>query len=253
MCLIVLAYGSHPDYRLVLAANRDEFHRRPTAPAGVWAEEPDLLAGRDLEAGGTWLGVTKGGRFAAVTNYRDPRSTRARALSRGCLPLRFLRSELSPVAFSETLRPTGDRYNGFSLLAGNARELAYFSNVERRPRALPPGIYGLSNRLLDTAWPKVDKAKSRLRALLADNVEPEALLALLGDRSVAPDDALPDTGVGLERERQLSPIFIRTPDYGTRSSTVLLIRRDGHVRFVERSFDSRGEPLTTVTHVLGPR
>lgn len=240
MCLILFAHRVHADYRLVVAANRDEWFGRPTAPAGFWSDAPDVLAGRDLEAQGTWLGVTRAGRFAAITNFRDPGSNRVDAPSRGRLVSAFLTSAVSPLTYAESLRPDAARYNGFSLLVGDAASLAYFSNRESRARELPPGIYGLSNHLLDEPWPKVRIGKARLAANLNGSVDAERLLAALDDMDEAADEALPSTGVGLERERQLSPLRIHAGEYGTRSSTVLLISTDGEVSFIERSFAASG-------------
>jgi len=240
MCLILFAYRAHPAYRLVLAANRDEWFQRPTAPAAFWADAPDILAGRDLEQGGTWLGVTRHGRFAAITNFRDPGNHRADAPSRGGLVSAFLRAEIAPTAYLEQLRPDASAYNGFSLLVGDRTSLGYFSNREGRIRDLEPGIYGLSNHLLDVEWPKVQLGKQRLAAWLDDDRRPEALLALLDDTRTAPDAALPRTGVSLEWERRLSSLRIVGEGYGTRSSTALVIGSAGEIRFVERSFDEDG-------------
>ena len=239
MCLILLSYRAHPYYCLVLAANRDEFYARPTAAASFWDRDPDILAGRDLKAGGTWLGVDRYGRFAAVSNYRDPGSNKTDALSRGHLVSHFLRGQQTPAAYIDNLRPKAQQYNGFNLLVGDHLEIWYYSNRISSARMLDPGLYGLSNHVLDTPWPKVQRGKQRLSELLAHNstVDPEALLEILSDRTPAEDDLLPHTGIGLEMERILSPIFIVSPDYGTRSSTVLLIDKDEHVTFVERSFD----------------
>ena len=240
MCLILFAHRAHADYRLVVAANRDEWFGRPTAPAGFWSDAPDLLAGRDLEAKGTWLGVTRAGRFAAITNFRDPGSNRADAPSRGGLVSAFLTSGASPAAYLDSLRSDAMRYNGFSLLVGDANTLLYFSNREGEKRELPPGIYGLSNQLLDVPWPKVRVGKARLEANLNGRVDAQSLLEALDDTTQAPEEALPRTGVSLELERQLSPRRIRAGEYGTRSSTVLVISAEGEVSFVERSFAASG-------------
>lgn len=253
MCLIAFAFDAQPDYALVLAANRDEFYDRPTAPAHFWDEEPGLLAGRDERAGGTWMGVTRAGRFAALTNHRDPERRRDDAPSRGTLVTRFLRDQRAPQAFLDDLAERADRYNGFNLLAGTFPSggdpaLAYLSNrSDAGPQAVAPGVHGLSNELLDTPWPKVEKADAALRALLeADRPAPEPLLDLLNDRTPAPRDALPDTGVPDDLERALSSVFIQTDGYGTRSSTALLIGRGGSdggsVTFVERSFEEGASP-----------
>lgn len=247
MCLILLALDAHPRYRLVLAANRDEFYDRPTAPAAFQDDAPHILAGRDLQGGGTWCGITTGGRFAAVTNYRDPRPHREGMLSRGMLVIDFLRGGMPADAWLERLRRDGDGYNGFNLIFGDGGGLHYFSNRGDTASAVAPGIHGLSNHLLDTPWPKVTRGKQALAKLLAtgDELAPDDLFAILADRTVAPDHLLPDTGVGLERERLLSPLFITSPTYGTRSSTVILFDRDGTCTFVERSFNgAAGHPKT---------
>jgi uncharacterized protein with NRDE domain len=239
MCLILFAWQHHPDYRLVLAANRDEFYARPTAPADFWDEAPQVLAGRDLVGGGTWLGVTRGGRFAAVANVRDPSDRRAGTPSRGLLPLGFLRGSQPPAAFLAKVARKSGGYRGFNLLAGDRHTLAWYSNREGAVRGLPPGLYGLSNAALDTPWPKVRRGKAALAGLLSRGgpLDPEALFALLADRTRPPDGELPDTGVGLAWERTLAPAFIVGPDYGTRAATVLLVGRDGMVTFTERRFE----------------
>jgi uncharacterized protein with NRDE domain len=233
MCLIVLAWQAHPDYPLVLAANRDEFYRRATAPARFWPEAPQVLAGRDLVAGGTWLGVTRGGRFAALTNYREPGAAPG-ARSRGLLVSGFLESDAAPMAYAEGVMAEAAHYGGFNLLVGAGDELVVLSNRGTAPRRLAPGVHALSNHLLDTPWPKVEKARAGLGAQLAAP-QVDGLLQLLADDNVAPDARLPDTGVGLDLERMLSPLFIRSPQYGTRASTVLMVgtRR---IRFVEQGF-----------------
>jgi len=243
MCLILLAWKADGDYPLVLAANRDEFYDRPSAAADFWEEDPDLLAGRDLQEGGTWLGMTRTGRVAALTNYRDPASLKAGAPSRGRLVVDYLRGRENPAAYLDGIAPAGG-YNGFNLLVGNPDELFCFSNRGGRHR-VEPGIHGLSNRLLDTPWPKVERGKEALAALLKKGKPtPEKMLDLLADQSRPPEGSLPDTGVGLEWERILSPLFIVSPVYGTRSSTVLLVDRSGEVTFVERTFNNGADPRT---------
>lgn len=246
MCLILFAWRRHPDYPLILAANRDEFYERPTAPAAFWEDARGLLAGRDLREGGTWLGVTRRGRFAALTNYRDPAALKEAAPSRGGLVSGYLRGRLSPSSYLRRLRPGAARYNGFGLLAGNPDELHYFSN-RGDSAAVPPGIHGMSNHLLDTPWPKVERGMQALEGLLEREKKPStvSLLDLLADRSRPPDERLPATGVGLEWERVLSPLFIESPLYGTRSSTVLIIDRRGRVTFVERLFSGGTDPWMT--------
>lgn len=239
MCLLLVAVGFPPGYRLVLAANRDEYFDRPTAPAAFWPEAPHLLAGRDLKAGGTWLGITHGGRLAAVTNYRDPASHKARAPSRGELPLRFLTGVARAADFMAALQPTADRYNGFNLVAGDDRALFWFSNRAAKLQKLSRGVHGISNHLLDTPWPKVEKSKAAFGALLRrDKMPPsESFFRLLNDRGPADPADLPDTGVGDQWERILSPIFITSPTYGTRSSTLIFIDADGRISFLERTYD----------------
>ena len=246
MCLIVFAYDVHPAYRLILAANRDEFYERPSAPADIWNDHRDVLAGRDLKSCGTWLGVTRHGKFAAVTNYRDPASLKSGAPSRGLLVSRYLTENVFPEDYLRDVERSADGYNGFNLLVGDRREIWVFSSRGGKKK-LKPGVYGLSNHLLNSPWPKVVRAKKMLKAALnrkGAQLE-EALFSLLADRSVAPESRLPDTGVGLEWEKILSPIFIESPFYGTRSSTILLLGKNRRVRFVEKNFDGQKEPWLT--------
>jgi uncharacterized protein with NRDE domain len=246
MCLILLGWKIREDYPLILAANRDEFYERPTAPATFWEEAPDILGGRDLKAGGTWLGITRQGRLAALTNYRDPAAHNTGAPSRGELVSDYLRGRRDSEAYLNALVPRADLYNGFSLVLGDLSSLYFFSNRDGQ-FPLAPGIHGMSNRLLDTPWPKVARGKRALATLLekGGDPSPEALLDLLADRSRPPDDQLPDTGVGLEWERVLAPLFIESPLYGTRSSTVLIVERTGRVTFVERVFGGGDDPWMT--------
>jgi uncharacterized protein with NRDE domain len=240
MCLILLAWHAHPDYPLVLAANRDEFFARPTAPAAWWPS-PAMLAGRDLEAGGTWLGVTRDGRIAALTNYRDPTSQRADAPTRGTLVPAALTGSIPVHARLSELHRTAARYNGFNMLFSDSTQLASYESVPDRSRVLGPGVYGLSNHLLDTPWPKVVTAKAALGSALAQLPEHRELLALLRDEA-RPDDALlPRTGVSLSWERLLSSAFIRAPGYGTRSSSIVVMDRGGQVRFREWTWNEQGE------------
>jgi uncharacterized protein with NRDE domain len=238
MCLILLAWRAHPRYPLVVAANRDEFFDRPTAGADFWTDAPDVLAGRDLLGGGTWLGITARGRFAALTNFRDPTRVRNGTPSRGGLVADFLRGRKSAGEYRETLERIGGDYNGFNLIFGNTCELAYFSNCSDSPRPLAPGIYGLSNHLLDTPWPKVAKGKSALAGALDALPDDERLMTLLRDDTLAPDEALPRTGVSQEWEKLLSAAFVRSPTYGTRSSTVLVLAADGSLSFDEITYDA---------------
>ncbi len=251
MCLIVLAWKAAPGIRLAVAANRDEFFARPAAPAAWWADAPGVLAGRDLKAGGTWLGVTRDGRFAALTNFRDAKAARrGDAPSRGRLVSDFLRKEEKAANYVSRIQPVADSFEGFNLLLSDGDELWSLSNVEKGgPAALSPGVYGLSNHLLETPWPKVVTARERLERALAEARGLEffeaRLLHLLRNPSLAPDTSLPDTGLPLARERALSAAFVVLPDYGTRASTSIVVT-DGRVRFVERSFGAGGVPLGAV-------
>lgn len=254
MCLIVLAWNAHPRYRLVIAANRDEFHSRPTAPAAFWADAPNLLAGRDLRGGGTWLGVTRNGRFAALTNVRDPSRERPGAPSRGNLVREYLTGADAPTAYLRHVSERTAAFNGFNLLVGDRAALWWYSNHAAAPQPLMPGFHGVSNHLLNTPWPKVLRAKAGLADRLrgADHLRPEALFALLADAEPAADALLPDTSVGLQRERALSPVFISGAEYGTRSSTVLLVEHGGEALFVERTFGPAGDAVREVRFRLAP-
>ena len=237
MCLILFACHIHPDYPLVLAANRDEFRARPTRAAQWWDDCPELLAGKDLSGGGTWLGVTRSGRMAAVTNFRDPASHNPAARSRGELTSEFLQQQIAPEEYRQKLQRRRDRYNGYNLLFGFLDQLHYFSNRDHAPLRLAPGVYGLSNHLLNTPWPKVRRGKAALAlALEQRRLDFEHLWPILADPSPAADSELPATGISLEWERTLSAINIGGDHYGTRSSTLLLAGKDGVVRFAERSF-----------------
>ena len=245
MCLILLSYKMHPDYRLILAANRDEFYNRPTAPLDYWADYPDVLAGRDLKGSGTWLGVTQSGRIAAITNYRDPAAHMQNAPSRGILTRNYLTTNSPLQSYLKEVSKMGNTYNGFNLIVGDSSGLFYYSNRATPVHKLKPGLYGISNHLLDTSWPKVKKGKIRLQGQLngKEGIDLEKIFEILSDSSLPPDDELPDTGVGLHRERILSPLFIISPDYGTRSSSVVLIDRSGQVTFRERTFVNAGNEI----------
>lgn len=244
MCLIFFGLNFHPRYQLILAANRDEFYSRPTAPAEFWNDAPQVLAGKDLAAGGTWLGVTRRGKFAAVTNYRDPRGAIG-TKSRGDLTLDFLAGGESSEKYLRRIEKDKDDYSGFNLLVGefsqNRNEVFYFSNRSEASQKLSAGIYGLSNALLDTNWQKVEIGKTRFTEILKKNDRLSAadLLPILADQTPAPDEKLPNTGVGIKRERILSPAFIETEGYGTRSSSVLLIDKTGKIDFTEKTFVGR--------------
>lgn len=236
MCLILVAWQSHADLPLVVAANRDEFFARRSASADFWADRPQILAGRDLEAGGSWLGLTRSGRFAALTNYRDPGRHKPQAPSRGKLVADFLAGNTAIDRWLDALQPSATDYNGFNLLLGDGRQLVAFSNVSMERHPLAPGIYGLSNHLLDTPWPKVGAGKTALAAALAALPDETALFRLLRDDTRHPDAILPATGVSLEWERLLSAAFIRSPDYGTRCSTLVKVGADVTASFDEQTW-----------------
>ena len=244
MCLILLAWRAHPEFPLVFAGNRDEAYERASAAAGFWADDPDVFGGRDLEKGGTWLGVTRSGRLAAVTNYRDGSASGAAPRSRGELAAAFLRGTDEPRAYLEGVAARASEYGGFTLIVSDLKQMHWISNRGRGIGEVHPGVHGLSNHLLDTQWPKVVHGKQRVSALLTAN-EPElvqGLLDALADRTAAPDSELPDSGVGLQRERELSSAFVAGERYGTRASTVLLVSRGNEVVCVERGFGARGVP-----------
>lgn len=249
MCLIVFAWRSHCDYPLIVAANRDEFLARPALPAHWWADAPALLAGRDLQAGGSWMGLSADGRFAALTNYRDPSQNLPDAPSRGALVRKLLESDASPLDALARVAAERRRYPAFNLLAGDADSLAILESRSGRVRALEPGIYGLSNHLLDSPWPKLVRTRTGLaRILAAGEPDVDAMLALLRDPSQAEEAQLPFTGVSAEWERLLSSAFIRAPGYGTRCSTVLMVDRDGRTCLREWTWDDSGELQSEVCH-----
>jgi uncharacterized protein with NRDE domain len=235
MCLIVFAWKLVPDCPLILAANRDEFFVRPTQPAGWWEDHPDVYAGRDLQAGGSWLGIDRRGRFAAVTNIRNGRVAKLDKRSRGELVADFLCNDSDPQSYLEQVRERAGEYNGFNLIVGNADALYWISNANGASvRALEPGIYGLSNGTLDTPWPKLVRAKAQFASLLCQGAPDDAYFELLSDTTRAADCRLPDTGVSLEWERLLSSICIESPDYGTRTSTLMRVCGQGSAELKER-------------------
>lgn len=242
MCLITFAYNSHPEYSLILLANRDEFFQRPSQAIHEWADAPQILAGRDLEQGGTWLGLNTQGLFATVTNHRNGREKRDNLRSRGDLTRNFLNGSAPAQEYLTDLEPDQQTYGAFNLLLGDQTGLHYLSN--RRADAatrLKPGVYGLSNALLDTSWPKVRKVREGLRSLLLEKKpDRNALLALMMDRSRAQDADLPDTGISLEWERMLSSCFIQSENYGTRALTLLMQKPDGNTYLREQTFDADG-------------
>ncbi len=248
MCLIVVAWHAHPDFPLVVAANRDEFLARPASPAHWWTDAPAILAGRDLEAGGTWMGITRDGRFAALTNYRDPTVRRPGAPSRGALVRDCLSVPDHVIATLERVARVSAGYAGFNLLVSDGADLGIHESTTGAVRLLDAGIYGLSNHLLDTPWPKVRLARQRFEAALHQLPSEQGLLELLRDDTPAPDAHLPRTGVSPEWERWLSPAFIRAPGYGTRCSTVLVVGSDASVRLREWTWHEDGSVECEVVH-----
>ena len=240
MCLIVVGWRVHPDYPLVVAANRDEFYVRPTAIAARWPDAPQIIGGVDLEAGGTWLGITESGRFAAVTNVREPNMAKA-ASSRGALTRDFLLADLPAGDYAAQIE--GSHYAGFNLLLSDGESLLYCSNRDGKPRTLPPGIYGLSNHLLDSPWPKLVQARQRFTAAIQHLPEEAAFFELLADQTIVEDDKLPQTGVPLEWERLLSAVFVKSENYGTRASTLFWQGSDGTLKLHEQSFGPNGQAL----------
>ncbi len=244
MCLVIFALRAHPDYPLVVAANRDEFHARPTAASNFWPERPQLLAGRDLEQGGTWMGITREGRFAAITNYRDPARTAPAPRSRGELTLDFLVGSDSAPEFLAQVAERADEYAGFNLLLGDNDRLWYFTNSlpvnERQAQELKPGLYGLSNARLDTPWPKVMAGRERLAEVMAEPPGHKTLAAVVNDRALAEPGQLRTLDLHGEMDQLLSAQFIVTELYGTRSTTTLWVDKEGGAHWRELSFDAGG-------------
>ena len=251
MCLILFGYKMSKKYPFIFAANRDEFYQRPTAPMDFW-KSPHILAGKDLEQGGTWFGAHKNGRFAALTNYRNPTSIRPDAPSRGEIILEFLAS-MNPLEnhFKGDSKKAA-AYNGFNLLFGNKSDLFWYSNLKNKTQKVPPGIHGLSNRFMDTPWPKVTSGKAALKALIRDTITLDGLFSVLADQSIPHDSQLPQTGVTLEWERILSPMFIQSDTYGTRSSTAMLMDQGGSLTVAERTYASGNKGIFTDRHFFIP-
>ena len=244
MCLIFLSINNHPTYKLIIAGNRDEFYNRRTSTANYWPDYQYVIGGRDLEAGGTWLAMTRSGKIGMVTNYRDPQNINPNAPSRGHLVSDFLIQDGDAEDYLKNISLNGKRYNGFNLILGNVNELWYCSNYKTGIEKLSGGFYGISNHLLETPWPKVVRGKERIKPLLSNAiVDPEALFEILYDEQVAADTMLPNTGLALERERALSSMFIKTDGYGSRCSTVILVDQNDQISFSERVYD-----FTTFNH-----
>ena len=240
MCLIVLGIDAHPDYSLILAANRDEFHARPTKEAHWWPDKPEVIGGRDLQAGGTWLALHRGGRFATVTNFSDAKAPSPEFHSRGFLVTGFLDGDLSPRDYLATIDE--ENYAGFNLLVGDDSEVAYLSNREEGDRVLEPGVYGLSNALLDGPWHKVEGSKAKLSALIAeDRVNETSLMRLMDDRERAPVDEVKSERLNFDTAHAITAPFIVLPDYGTRCTTIVMADRGGNWQFAEQRFDPSGK------------
>ncbi|MBS1486577.1 MAG: NRDE family protein [Bacteroidetes bacterium] len=244
MCLIFLSVNQHPRYKLIVAANRDEFYERKTEKASYWKNHPDILGGCDLEAikpdgtCGTWMAMNKNGRIAMVTNYRDLKNIKPYAPSRGHLVTDYLLSSKPADNYLREIEPHAHEFNGFNLIVGSADDLYYLSNYQTGIDKLQNGMYGLSNALLNTPWPKVQTGKEKMKLLFGESkVDKEKIFDALYDSHQATDDRLPDTGVGIERERMLSSIFIKSPHYGTRCSTIVTVDREEQVTFTERVYD----------------
>lgn len=251
MCIILFSYKTTPGYRLVVAANRDEFLARPTASLSCWGKDNSIVAGRDLRAGGTWLGITSAGKFGALTNYREGRGDSA-VRTRGELLVRFFEEEYDCAVFLENLVPIADQYSGFNLLLGDGDSMYYYSNRDGKPQPLEPGIYGLSNHLLDSSWPKVERGKKLFTEVLRqERFSREDLFAVLQDTHQPDQKRLPQTGVELEWERLLAPIFIQSATYGTRSSAILTITEKGHTVLRERTYPQNvGEQVVDIEKKL---
>ena len=249
MCLIFLSLNNHPQYKLIVAGNRDEFYARQTLPAAYWTDHPEIVGGRDLEAGGTWLAMTKSGRISMITNYRDVKNIKPQAPSRGFLVSDFLLRTDSPKHYLNEIAQDKAKYNGFNLISGTAEQLWYLSNYKEGVEQITSGVHGLSNALLDTPWPKVVSGRRKFESTIKDTtLSPEALFTMLLDDHKAADDQLPDTGVGLERERVLSSMFIKSPGYGSRCSTVVLIDNNNNVSFHERTYNLSTFAYTTQSY-----
>lgn len=238
MCLIFLSINNHPNYKLIIAANRDEFYARKTAAADYWKDFPKIIGGRDLEAMGTWMAMTRSGKIGMVTNYRDLKNINPNAPTRGLLVSDFLINDYQSEEYLKEIHLKADQYNGFNLVVGTIEQLYYYSNYQSKIVKLEPGTYGLSNSLLDTPWRKVKWGKEKFTSAINQNeITIDNIFEILKDESIAPDDQLPSTGLDIERERALSAMFIKTPNYGSRCSTVVLVDKDNQVSYSERVYN----------------
>ena len=247
MCLIFLSFNQHPDYPLIIAANRDEFYDRPASSIGLWPEYPNILAGKDLTGGGTWLGVTKSGYFAMLTNYRDMANIKANAPTRGKLVLDYLAGEFDASNYLEAIDASASLYNGYNIILGTLNDPWYYSNQNHEIFRLGTGLYGLSNALLDTKWPKVEIGKENFKQIIErESLDYEAIFSFMYDKTLAPDEKLPDTGIGYEKEKLLSSMFIEFPGYGTRNTTLLVKDKNNNVQLIERTYSQPDDSTSEV-------
>ncbi|MEM7181875.1 MAG: NRDE family protein [Spirochaetota bacterium] len=247
MCILFLAIGQHPKYPLILLANRDEFRTRPTAKAKFWQEHPQMLAGKDLQEGGTWLGIHKQGKLAALTNVRDIPAHQKGRKSRGHLVKDYLQGEVQAQNYLQTIQQNPMQYNPFNLLVGDLQELYVYSNMQGKVHRLEPGFHGLSNAFLNSPWPKLGKGIASLKQYIqGQELDKDELFDIMQQSEKAPDHLLPDTGVGLQKERYLSSIFIAGPDYGTSSTAIVLVDENRQVSFWERTFATEAKQTAEV-------
>jgi len=243
MCLYILYYQSHPHYPIILAGNRDEFYERNASPLHRWTDHTNIIGGKDLKEGGSWLAVNNNGNFAVVTNYRDPANLRDNVVSRGSLVSNFLIQEYKPEEYLNKISESDNDYNGYNLIIGNHRKVYYYSNIIHHYKKLTKGIYMLSNHLLDTPWYKTLRAKRMCSEVIGmmKEIDIDALLRIFTDYTIAPDDQLPDTGIGYKLERMLSSIFIESAVYGTMATTILTIDNEGKVNIHEKTYKPAGQ------------
>ena len=241
MCLIAFSWQPDSETPLTLVANRDEFYQRPTQPVHFWKDYSHILGGRDLEAGGSWLAFSRKGRFAALTNYRELPIPVGKK-SRGNLVKDFLIDDISPTTYLTSIARQKHDYAGFNLLIGTQTELLYYSNKlpDNQFKKLSPGVYGLCNHLLDTPWPKLLAAKNGLTKLLQKKAEPEQFIEMMHDNTQAKEEELPDTGIGLAREKLLSSRFIASENYGTRNTSVIQLDKSRVLRWAEQNYHLKG-------------
>lgn len=250
MCILFIAVKQHPDYPLIILANRDEFHQRATTACDYWPEQPAVLGGRDQVANGSWMAVnTQNGRLAALTNIRDPHHINPDAPSRGALVSDFVCGNQSATDYQQHLNTHRQQYNGYNLLFGDVHHLQVLNSYSGQVTSLTPGVYGLSNAALNSPWPKLNKGVQALKGYCQQpgKLDNHHLFSLLKDQQQAPDNTLPVTGVSLEWERRLSSIFIQSAEYGTRSSTLLLMNSQQHIDYIERSFAADGKTVESRT------